>query len=135
MNEMYNMSIVTHYYSVIGILIVIFVNILMLNRANNVKYYQRQMSIFTPIGSMAIGGIIFTGVIMMASKHLEFSIENIIMIIFAVAIILLEVKRAKSLKYLNLQIKSSFSDFKKRANLILISEIILTLSISSWMWL
>jgi len=135
MNEMYDMSIVTHYYSVIGILIVIFINILMLSRAKNIKKYQRQMSIFTPIGSIAIGGIIFTGVIMMASKHLEFSIENIIMIVFSVVIILLEVKRAKDLKYLNPNIELGLNDFKKRANLILISEIILTISISIWMWI
>ena len=63
MNEMYDMSIVTHYYSVIGILVVIVVNVLMLRRAENIKDYQRQMSLFTPIGSVAIGGIIFTGIL------------------------------------------------------------------------
>lgn len=129
MNEMYNMSIVTHYYSVIGILIVIFINLGMLYRAKDIKIYQRQMSLFTPLGSMAIAGIIFTGIVMMASKHLNFSIENIIMIVFSIVIIILEAKRVKTLKYL----KSELNGYKRYANKLLLSEIFLTLSISAWM--
>ncbi|MDQ7060302.1 MAG: hypothetical protein Q9M43_03940 [Sulfurimonas sp.] len=100
MNEMYDMSIVTHYYSVIGILVVIGMNAIMLANAKDIAHYQRQMSIFTPLSSMALGGIIFTGVVMMAAKHLDFSIENILMIVFSLVIIVLEVKRIKTLKYL-----------------------------------
>ena len=135
MNEMYNMSIVSHYYSVIGILVVILVNIWMLNRAKNIASYQRQMRIYTPIGSITIGSIIFTGVIMMAAKHLEFTIENIIMITFAIAIILLEVKRAKGLKYLNPEITDALDNFKPYAKKLLFIEIALVMSISIWMWL
>jgi len=134
MNEMYNMGIVTHYYSVIGILVVILVNIWMLNSAKSISSYQRQMRIFTPVGSMFIGGIIFTGVIMMAAKHLDFTIENIFMIVFAVAIIVLEVKRAKSLKYLNPKIENALENFKTQAIKILFAEVLLTMSISIWMW-
>lgn len=135
MNEMYNMSIVTHYYSVIGILIVIFVNYLMLRRAVNTKDYQRQMSLFTPIGSIAIGGILFTGIVMMAAKHLDFTLENIIMIVFSLVIIYLEVKRAKGLKYLNPKVDNALESFKRYASFILLAELLLTLSISLWMLL
>ena len=135
MNEMYDMSIVTHYYGVVGILVVVLINIWMLNRANNIQNYKRQMRIFTPIGSTAIGVIIFTGVIMMAAKHLDFTIENIAMILFAVAIIILEVKRAKSLKYLDSRIDGALEGFKTLAAKILLFEVIITISISIWMWI
>ncbi len=134
MNEMYNMSIVSHYYSVIGILVVILANIWMLNSAKNIANYQRQMRIFTPMGSIAIGSIIFTGVIMMAAKHLNFTIENILMIVFAVSIIILEVKRAKGLKYLNPKLENALENFKTQAIKLLFAEVILTMSISVWMW-
>jgi len=129
MNDMYEMSITTHYYSVIGILIVILLNFWMLVRAENRVDYQRQMSLFTPIGSIAIGGVIFTGIIMMAAKHLEFSIENIIMIIFSIAIIILEVKRVKTLKYL----REDLASYKSYAKVLLGIEVFLTMSISAWM--
>lgn len=42
MNEMYDMSIVTHNYGVIGILGTILVNIIMLMRADNIKNIREQ---------------------------------------------------------------------------------------------
>ena len=135
MNEMYDMSIVTHNYGVIGILVVIFVNAFVLIKAKELVKYKRQMSLFTPIGSLAIGGILFTGVIMMAAKHLDFTLENIIMIVFAVAIIVLEVKRAKSLKYMNPAKERALEAFKPFALRILQIEFLLTISISIWMWI
>jgi hypothetical protein len=134
MNEMYNMGIATHYYSVIGILLVILVNIWMLNNAKSLSAYKRQMRIFTPIGSVAIGGIVFTGVIMMAAKHLDFTIENILMILFAITIIVLEAKRAKTLKYLSPKVQNGLENFKTTATYILLAEVVLVMSISIWMW-
>ncbi|MBL4729866.1 MAG: hypothetical protein JKY28_00465 [Sulfurimonas sp.] len=129
MNEMYEMSIVTHYYSVIGILIVIVMNFFMLYRASNIPSYQRQMSLFTPLGSLALGSVIFTGTIMMAAKHLDFTLENIVMILFAFFMIVSEVKRVKNLKYL----RSGLEQYKKYARNILLLEAFLTLGISAWM--
>ena len=135
MNEMYNMGIVTHYYGVLGILSVILLNLFMLNRASNISKYKRQMRIFTPIGSIAIGVIIFTGVVMMAAKHLEFTLENIAMILFAITIIVLEAKRAKGLKWLNPTSDGALEGFKRKATIILAVETLLTMSISVWMWM
>ena len=129
MNEMYEMSIVTHYYSVVGVLIVILMNFFMLYKAIEIPQYKRKMSLFTPIASFPIAGVIFTGIVMMAAKHLEFSIENIVMIVFSIAIVLLEVKRVKTLKYLT----QGFVEYKKLATNILLVESSLTLSISAWM--
>ncbi|MDD2790256.1 MAG: hypothetical protein PHU40_06250 [Sulfurimonas sp.] len=134
MNEMYDMSIVTHNYSVIGILIVVFINLFLLYRAKEIGKYKRVMTLFTPIGSMAIAGVIFTGVIMMAAKHLEFTLANIVMIFFALAFIVLEVKRAKALKYSSIKDASALERFKPFGMKILLSEIVITLAISLWMW-
>ncbi len=94
---MYNMSIVTHNYGVIGILGTIFINILMLVRATDIDKYTRVLSIFMPIGMTAIGAVVFTGIVMMAAKHLDFTFENIVMIIFAITLIVLENMRSKKL--------------------------------------
>lgn len=135
MNEMYSMSIVSHYYSVVGLLVVIFLNFWMMRKAVDIKAYKRQMSLFTPIGSMAIASIIFTGIIMMAAKHLDFTIENIIMIVFSILILALEVTRVKRLKYLNPKIEDALKNYKKLVSKLLLSELVLTVSISIWMLL
>mgnify|MGYP006883079595 FL=1 len=133
MNEMYDMSIVTHYYGVLGILVVIFINSLMLKKAKNVTDYKRQMSLYTPVFSIPIGIVIFTGVVMMAAKHLEFSVENILMIVFSVGIIYLEVRRSKALKYLDIKEENALEKFKIDSFSLLFMELVLTLSISLWM--
>jgi phosphatidylserine synthase len=135
MNEMYNMSIVTHNYGVMAILGVIFVNMLMLFAAKDISKYTRAVRIFMPIGSTMIGFIIFTGVVMMAAKHLDFTIANIAMIIFAIILIYLEVKRSSKLKYLNRKEENAFKKYKLFAVKILLLEIVVTLSISFWMWM
>ncbi len=135
MNEMYDMSIVTHNYGVIGILLAVFVNFVMLYRADDIRKYKRQMRIFTPISSLGLSVILFTGVVMMAAKHLDFSIENIAMIIFATIFIVLEAKRASTLKYLDPRVEGALESFKPFAIKIFLAEIFLTLSISIWMWI
>ena len=134
MNEMYDLSIVTHNYGVIGIWLVVLVNLFMLMRANEIGKYKRSMQLFTPIGSLAIASVIFTGVIMMAAKHLEFTLENIAMIFIALAFIVLEVKRAKTLKYTSTKEKDALKNFKVYALKILATEALMTLLISLWMW-
>ncbi|WP_321779299.1 hypothetical protein [Sulfurimonas sp.] len=135
MNEMYDMSIVTHNFGVFGILGMIFIHLFMLLRADDIKKYARFMLLFMPIGITTIGTVIFTGVIMMAAKHLDFTIENIIMIIFAIALIVLENKRSKSLQKLDKRDAYSLEYYKAGAYRIFAMEIFLTLSISIWMWI
>jgi hypothetical protein len=135
MNEMYNMGIVTHNYGVIGILGTIFINILMLVRATNINKYTRAMTIFMPIGMTAIGAVIFTGVIMMAAKHLDFTIENIAMILFAIALIVLENRRSKKLHTLNKKQEDALKLHKIDAYKIFKIEVLMVLAISIWMWI
>jgi hypothetical protein len=134
-NEMYDMSIVAHNYGVMAILGVVLVNVFMLLRAKDINKYMRSMRIFTPIGSTAIGAIIFTGIIMMAAKHLDFTIPNIAMIIFAIIFIYLEVKRSLKLKYINKKEEGVFAKYKSFAFKVLALEVFVILSISFWMWI
>jgi len=107
----------------------------MLFGIRNMAKYKRVMLLFTPIAATAVGTVIFTGVVMMASKHLDFTIENVIMILFAIVLIYLERKRANALKNSPQKESGSFEEFKKYALKILLLEILVTLSISAWMWL
>ncbi|MEA1891248.1 MAG: hypothetical protein U9N33_00890 [Campylobacterota bacterium] len=135
MNEMYNMSIVTHNYGVIGILVVILINFIMLQRAKDARTYQRSVSIFMPMGMTIIGFVIFTGVVMMAAKHLDFTIENILMILFAIVLIVLENRRSKLLQRLNKNRDDALQTYKTDTYKIYIYEVITVLSISIWMWI
>ncbi|OHE15613.1 MAG: hypothetical protein A2540_01310 [Sulfurimonas sp. RIFOXYD2_FULL_37_8] len=134
MNEMYDMSIVTHNYGVMSVFGVILINIFMLFSIKSLVKYTRAMSLFTPIVGTTIGMVVFTGVIMMAAKHLDFTVQNIAMIIFAVILIYLEVKRSKGLQNLNKKDENAFKEYRSYALKIFLIEIFVILSISFWMW-
>lgn len=133
MNEMYDMSIVTHNLSVMGILAVILVNIVMLLGAQDIRKYAKRMRIFMPMSATMIAVILFTGVVMMAAKHLEFTIENIIMIVFGTLLIFLELIRYKKLKHIDISADDALKTYKSLALKILNSEFFITLAISAWM--
>lgn len=133
MNEMYDMSIVTHNLVVVCLLGVILVNILMLLVAQDVRVYAKKMRIFMPIGATLISAILFTGAIMMAAKHLEFTTENIIMIVFGSFLIFLESRRYSTLKHLKRE--SLFGGYKKKALIFLMAELLGSVAISVWMWI
>jgi len=135
MNEMYDMSIVTHNYGVIGILGTILFNIIVLHRAKDIKKYARVMHLFMPIGMTVIGMVIFSGVVMMAAKHLNFTIENIIMIAFSIVLIVLENRRSKKLQFIDQKDPNALTQHKLEAFKIIKIEILLVLAISIWMWI
>ncbi|MDQ1338509.1 MAG: hypothetical protein QG617_1476 [Campylobacterota bacterium] len=128
------MSIITHGSGVMLVFGAIFINIFMLFWIKNLAKYTRAVSLFTPIVGTTIGIVIFTGVVMMAAKHLEFTLENIVMIIFAIILIYLEVKRSLRLKHLNKKEQGAFDGYKSYALKIFVLEILVILSISLWMW-
>ncbi len=134
MNEMYNMSIVTHNFGVYGVLGVILVHVVMLYTAKDLFKYRIFMTLFVPIASTAIATVIFTGVTMMAAKHLDFTLENIIMILIAVVFLVLEVKKSSTLKRLSSKKENGFAQYKIYAYKILFAEILMVLVISAWMW-
>jgi len=134
MNEMYDMSIVTHNYGVFFVLAVIATNVFFITTAKDIRTYTRKMRLFNPIAGTAIGIVFFTGVVMMAAKHLNFTIENIVMIIFVLALMALEGKRASKLKWTNPRTIDALENYKKYVLKIFAIEILMILSISVWMW-
>jgi len=135
MNEMYNMGLSIHSFGTVALLGVILLNIFFLSGAKELQRYKRISSIFlNPLGFTAIGVPIFSGTIMMAAKHLDFTIENIVMIIISIVLIVLEAKRLKILKYLNPQKGNSLDIYKPFGLRILYAEVVITLVISVWMW-
>ncbi len=135
MNEMYGMGLSIHSIGGIALVGVIFLNIYFLRIAKDLRKYKRLMSIFLlPLTATVIGMEIFTGVTMMAAKHLDFTIENIIMIAISVLLIVLEVKRAKSLKYMNPNKERSLEAYKDYGIKFLYIEIVWVLVIFLWMW-
>ena len=134
MNEMYDMSVLLHGGFVFMLLGMILVNYTMLTVAGELSSYRRKRSIIIfPLDFVSLGGVIFTGIIMMAAKHLDFTIENIVMIAAAVLFIVAEKKRGKTFKY----IKNSdeFELYKPYAKKILMIEFFIVLVISVWMFI
>ena len=127
MNEMYEMSIVTHNFSVLAVLVVISINFYKIVKADNIFAYRKFNILFNPIGSTIIGFVIFTGIIMMAAKHLDFTFANIIMIVFSIILIILEIKRSKGMKYIKNDNVEGFLTYKKFAKKVLIIEFLLTI--------
>ena len=135
MNEMYSMGLSLHSIGGIVLLGVIFLNIFFLKVAKDLRKYKRLMSIFLlPLTATILGVEIFTGVIMMAAKHLDFSVENIVMIVISILLIVLEVKRAKSLKYMNPNKERSLEAYKNYGIKFLYIEIVWVLVIFLWMY-
>jgi hypothetical protein len=133
MNEMYNMSIGIHYYSVMIVVLMIIVNILHVKSVSNISNYVRSMRFIMPGVYSILSVVIFTGVVMMAAKHLDFTIQNIVMIIFSVAFIVLDIKRYKPLKYIRAKDYEVFELYRSKAVNILLLELVVTLLISAWM--
>ncbi len=133
MNEMYDMSIVTHNLGVMGIMAVVLINLVMLIVAQDIHRYAKKMRVFMPIGAMMIAVILFTGTVMMAAKHLHFSGENIIMIVFGILLIFLELTRYKKLKHLDFDKEDAFATYKTLALKIMSIEFFVSLIISVWM--
>lgn len=134
MNYMYTMSINVHNYSVILLLVLIGLNFILLLRAKDVLSYRKKAAFVTPTIAVVLASILFTGTIMMAAKHLDFTIANIAMIVFGVAFIFLEVKRVKPLKHLK-NLPHAIPLYRDYAKKVLLAEFLIILAISLWMWI
>jgi len=116
MEYMYNLGITAHIYSIYGVVCVILINFIITLWATDLYKLRRFMIIFTPMGSVMLGSTIFTGIILMASKHIAFSFDNILMIVLALIFIVLEVKRSKILRYIS---QKELINYKQQAYIIL----------------
>lgn len=134
MNKMYEMSLILHEAGIVLLLLIFLLSIWQLNRVENTLGYLKKMRIQAPMIMMAMFVPIFTGMVMMAAKHLSFSVPNIVMIILSIVLIIFEIKRARPLKYASIMEKDTFEQYKKDATMILVSESALIVLISIWMY-
>ena len=136
MNEMYSMGLSLHSIGSAAILVAIFLNLFMLISSQDLTKYKRVNSIVIwPLTFTVLSAVIFTGIIMMAAKHLDFTFANIVMILVSIILMALEAKRMKSLKYLDEKKDHAFNAYKPIARTILQVEFILVALLSLWMWL
>jgi hypothetical protein len=135
MNEMYNMSIVMHDFGVLALVIAVLVNIVMLQHAFERKKYRRKMRIYMPFSVMSLAAIMFTGTVMMAAKHLAFTLENVVMIIISIVLIVLESRRYRGLKYMDRSRNDAFGLYRIKAMKIMGAELFLVILVSIWMLL
>ena len=134
MNYMYNMSIDYHNWGAIALLIMIGLNFLLLFQAKELLPYRKKMAFLTPTIAVVLASVLFTGTIMMAAKHLHFTLANIAMIVAGIVFIVLEAKRVKPLKHLK-NLPHAIPLYRDYAKKILFAELFLILGISIWMWL
>ena len=134
MNYMYNMSIDYHNWGAITLLVMIGLNFLLLFQAKTLLPYRKKMAYLTPTIAVVLASVLFTGTIMMAAKHLHFTLQNIAMIVAGVVFIVLEAKRVKPLKHLK-NLPHAIPLYRDYAKKILFAELFLILGISIWMWL
>lgn len=131
---MYEMSLMLHEAGIVLLLLIFLLSIWQLNRVENTLGYLKKMRIQAPMIMMAMFVPIFTGMVMMAAKHLSFSVPNIVMIILSIVLIIFEIKRARPLKYASIMEKDVFEQYKKDATMILVGESALIVLISIWMY-
>jgi hypothetical protein len=110
-------------------------NILLLWGAKDIRGYALRMRIFMPMSTVAIFLLIFTGMVLMAAKHLDFTVENIAMIIFSVVLTALEIRRYSLLKHANISLDNILEIYRAKAMRILVFELFATVAISAWMML
>lgn len=131
---MYTMGLEIHTVGVIVLMGVVMFNITMLALSNQVIRYAKRMRIVMPISSSLIALILLTGMIMMAAKHLHFTLANDAMIVVGIVMIVLEAKRYKTLKRrTDITQEGAFALYKRKAFRYLGIEMVLLISVTLWM--
>ena len=134
MEAMYTMGLEIHTFGVIVLMGVVMFNIVMLALSHHLIRYAKRMRIIMPISASLIALILLTGSIMMAAKHLHFTLANDAMIIIGIVMIVLEAKRYKTLKRrTDITQEGAFALYKQKAFRLLGIEAILLVVMSVWM--
>ena len=130
MQEMYQMSIDIHYICILALMVVVLANIILLKMSSDVVSYAKKMRKLMPISTSLLFLTLFTGSVMMAAKHLEFTLQNIVMILFALLYIALDVYRFKLLRATP---KDGMVAYRKSVYIIFAVELVTILLITLWM--
>jgi hypothetical protein len=130
---MYTMSLQLHFGLVLVWLGVIAFNAAMLQFAVQLPDYVRRARIAMPFSVMSIAALAFTGTVMMAAKHLDFTLENIAMILVTVVMIVLESRRYKTLRRLRTKVADALALYRPYALKLLAAEFGVTMLMTIWM--
>lgn len=130
---MYNTSMQLHFGLILVWLGVIAFNTAMVQFAVRAPDYVRRARVAMPFSVMAIAAIAFTGTVMMAAKHLSFTLENVAMIVVTVIMIILESRRYKTLRRLRTKLADALALYRPFALKLLAAELALTLLVTVWM--
>ncbi|MBD3801011.1 MAG: hypothetical protein IE886_06125 [Campylobacterales bacterium] len=130
---MYSMSLQLHFGFVLVWLGIIVFNGAMLQFAVQASDYVRRARVAIPFSVMAIAAMAFTGTVMMAAKHLEFTLENIAMILLTVVLIVLESRRYKTVRRLRTKLPEALGLYRPYALKLLGAELVLTMLMTVWM--
>ena len=130
MQEMYQMSIDIHYIGILALMVVVLANIILVKMSSDIVSYAKKMRRLMPISTSLLFLALFTGSVMMAAKHLEFTLQNIVMVFFSLIYIALDIYRFKLLKATP---KDGIGAYRKSAYLIFSVEFVTLLLITLWM--
>jgi len=130
---MYITSLQLHYGFVLVWLGVIAFNAAMVQFAVRTPEYVRRARIAMPFSVMAIAAMAFTGTVMMAAKHLDFTLENIAMILVTIVLIVLESRRYKTVRRLRTKLADALTLYRPFALKLLAAEFVLTMLMTVWM--
>ncbi len=133
MDMMYNTSLQLHFGLILAWMGVIVFNMAMVQFALRAPDYVRRARIFMPFSVVSIAAMAFTGTVMMAAKHLSFSLQNISMILVIVFLIVLEARRYKTLRRLRTKLENALTLYRPYALKLLAAEFMLTLLMTAWM--
>lgn len=134
MEALYSLGLEIHTVGVIVLLAVVMFNIMMLALSREVIRYSKRMRIVMPTSASLIAVAIFTGAIMMAAKHLNFTFANVSMIVVSILLIVLEAKRYRILKrQTDIKQENAFAQYKVKAFRLLGIELLLLLVMFGWM--
>lgn len=140
MDAMYTLGLSIHSVTTVCYLLMIILNIVVLYKFEDDHRYKRVNAIFlAPFTFMILSFVLFTGVIMMAAKHLDFTIQNSAMVLLSVVIVYFEIKRAKALRFVQADDddieEMIFEEYKAVFLRTLFIEFFGVLFIALWMWL
>lgn len=132
MQEMYNLGLSIHAYFVYALLFGYALHVTVIYQSKELKKFRRIRTLFiAPLNSVLLGVMIFTGVVMMAAKHLDFTLANIAMIVVALLLIGFEIRMSKILRYVK---GSEFTSYKTTVLKTVAIEVLVVILLSIWMF-
>ncbi len=113
MDYMINFGILSHKYLIYSYIFVLFIQIYMLLKAEDINRYKKFVIVFNPMLTLpTIGGVVFSGLVLLTALKFQFNIAIVVMIISSVIMITNERIRVKKLER---TLKDEFESYKKFA--------------------